>query len=231
MKLLALDTASASQSVGLFEDDRIVAIAGASSARGDSERILLLVERVLELAGHGLSTIDAVSVSRGPGSLTGLRVGIGTARGIALGAGKPLYGVSTLQALAAALGAGPLVLALLDAGRHEVYGGLFRPGSPPRPIGRERVGPPQWFAEAVAGKSVRIAGNGAARYRDLFPEASFTPALGEEFLAAGVGRVAAACTRGGTEPGGGGSLVCGGEGWEATPVYLRREPPPVRFEE
>jgi len=127
--------------VALLDEDRTVVLLGTSSARpasgaaassmgnaprGAADRILTLALQALALAGMDLASCDAVAVSRGPGSLTGLRVGIGTARGLAAGSGKPLFGVSTLQALAAsAAGAGP-VLALLDAGRGELYGGLYR---------------------------------------------------------------------------------------------------------
>lgn len=260
MRLLALDTASASHSVALLEDERIVAFEGLAAPRGSSDRVLALVAAVLSAARTALVEIDAVGVARGPGSLTGLRVGIGTARGIATGAGKPLVGVSTLQALAAGMGAGSPVLALIDAGREEVYGNLFRPADPPRAAGEERVGPPSWFAEAVAGREVRIAGNGAARYQWLFPNAEWLPTPGEEFLAAGVARVAAAAVRGvAAALRGQTAVVLAEEGvsradaphqrgttgdgarrredqvstagtWDASPRYLRRCPPPIVYE-
>jgi tRNA threonylcarbamoyl adenosine modification protein YeaZ len=184
---------------------------------------------VLELADESLVRLEAVAVSRGPGSLTGLKVGIGTARGIATGAGKRLVGVSTLQALAAGMGPGPPVLALLDAGRGEVFGGLFRPGIPPEMIGRERIAPPSHFAEAVAGREIRIAGSGAKRYQDHFPQTTWLPCTGEEFLAAGVGRVAAALL--GITQDAAGRLLSATSPLDAMPRYLRREPGPVRFEE
>jgi tRNA threonylcarbamoyladenosine biosynthesis protein TsaB len=217
--------------VALLDEDRTLVLVGLASpraradaslsaggaARGASDRVLELAMRALELAGIDLSACDAVAVSRGPGSLTGLRVGIGTARGLAAGAGKPLLGVSTLRALAAGAGGRSPVLALLDAGRGELYGGLFRPGAPPAPLGEERVGAPQDFASAVLGREMRIAGAGAERYREHFPAAELLPLPGEEFLAVGVGRVAAALARTG------GDL-------DPAPRYLRRQAAPVRFE-
>lgn len=186
------------------------------AARGGSDRVLALVERALAMAGLDLGACDAVAVSRGPGSLTGLRVGIGTALGLAAGAGKPVFGVSTLQALAAGAGGRSPVLALLDAGRGELYGGLFRPGEPPVLLGNERVGAPEEFARALEGREVRIAGAGAERFREIFPAAERLALPAEEFLAVGVGRVAAAIARAG------GDL-------DPAPRYLRRHPSPVSF--
>jgi tRNA threonylcarbamoyladenosine biosynthesis protein TsaB len=203
--------------VALLDEDRTLVMLGVGGARGGSDRVLALAQRALELAGIDLAACDVVAVSRGPGSLTGLRVGIGTARGLAAGAGKPLVGVSTLQALAAGAGGRSPVLALLDAGRGELYGGLFRPGAPPVLLGEERVGAPQDFASAALGRDLRIAGTGAERFRELFPSCEALPPPGEEFLAVGVGRVASALVRtdGDRDP---------------APRYLRRQTAPIRFE-
>ncbi len=192
--------------------------------------MLRLVEAALALSGTALGELDAIVVSRGPGSLTGLRVGIGTARGIATGAGRPLAGVSTLQALACSLGEGLPVLALIDAGRGEVYGGLFRPGNPPQPMGDERVGPPEAFVEAVRGREVRIAGSGAIRYATLFGRTPEAAAASGPFLALGAARIAMALMAPGAplrrrdrRRGPSGPL-------DPAPRYLRRAGAPVRFE-
>ena len=205
--------------MALLDEDRTLVLVGVGGTRGGSDRVLALVERALAMAGLDLRACDAVAVSRGPGSLTGLRVGIGTARGLAAGAGKPLFGVSTLQALACGAGGTSPVLALLEAGRGEVYGGLFQPGEPPLPLGEERVGSPEEFARAALGREVRVAGTGAERFRDVFgvfPGAGRLPLPAEEFLAVGVGRVAGALWRAG------GDL-------DPAPRYLRRHPASVRF--
>jgi tRNA threonylcarbamoyladenosine biosynthesis protein TsaB len=216
------------QSVAVHDGERTLALLGARGGRGASDRVLTLAERALELAGLRLGELDAVAVSRGPGSLTGLRVGIGTARGLAIGTGKGLLGVSTLQALAAGVGIGPPVLALLDAGRGEVYGGLFEAGDPPVRIGKEQIGPPAEFAKAVADRRIRLVGSGAERYRDLFPGASWLTSTGEEFLAAGVARVAFALagrvSAAGTIP----PAAASGE-LDASPRYLRREDVSISF--
>jgi len=202
-----------------------MAIAGVAAERGTAEQVLALVEKVLTSAETAVQGIDAVAVSRGPGSLTGLRVGIGTARGIALGIGKPLVGVSCLRAIAAGLGAGPPTLALIDAGKGEVYGCLFEPGEPPHPLGRERVAPPEAFAQAVTSRRIRIAGPGAGRYRDLFAPGSWIQTPSEELLAGSIGLLAwARLNAAAGEPSGGPD-----EDNQASPRYLRREGAPVSF--
>ena len=216
----------------MLDEDRTVVLLGLSSDRtqralspsigsvprgGSADRILSLALQALAVAELDLGACDAVAVSCGPGTLTGLRVGIGTARGLAAGAAKPLLGVSTLQALAACAGGGPPVLALLDAGRGELYGGLYRPGAPPTALGQERVGLPEEFARAVEGLAVRIAGGGARRFSEHLSSAETSCVAGEEFLAVGVGRVAMALARAG------GDL-------DPAPRYLRRQAAPVRFD-
>ena len=199
------------------------------SEQGGSDRVLGLIEALLRLSGTSLAGVEAIAVSRGPGSLTALRVGIGTARGLATGAGKRLVGVSSLQAVAAGLGSGAPVLALLEAGRGELYGGLFRAGLPPEPVGRERIAAPDAFARAAEGRAVRLAGNGAPRCRTLFPKEAWLPGSCEEFLAASVGRVAGALL----EAARGDEVIAGGSSadLDPTPRYLRREALDVRFEE
>ena len=202
----------------LVEGDSPRVLVGRALGHGGADRVLRLVTLALEIAEINLSETDAIAVSAGPGSLTGLRVGIGTARGLATGAGKRLLGVSTLQAMAACLGAGLPVLALLDAGRGEVYGGLFRPGDPPIPLGEERVGPPEAFAGAMRGRRVRLMGNGARRHGGIFDSSAEPPAMPEPFLALGVARVAQALLLRSTPSG-------------ATPRYLRHGSAPVTFGE
>jgi len=212
----------------VHDGERTLALLGLNAGKGGSDRVLALAERALELSGLPIGEMDAVAVSRGPGSLTGLRVGIGTARGLAAGTGKSLLGVSTLQAVAAGLGSGPPVLVLLDAGRGEVYGGLFDPADPPARIGEEHLGAPARFVEAVADCRVRLAGSGAERYGDLFSGAYWLPATGEEFLAAGVARVAAALARRDL-PGGAITTETAARELDASPRYLRREDAPFSF--
>src|SRR5438552_111182 len=104
MRLLAIDTALAACSAAVFDTDTGV-IAGESlpMARGHAEALIPMVARVMAAASIGFDAIDRFAVTVGPGSFTGLRVGVSAARGLALAARKPAVGVTTLTAYAAPL--------------------------------------------------------------------------------------------------------------------------------
>lgn len=130
MTILALETATDTCGVALLRGDALVAEAHLHRPRVHSERLTPLVEDVLRHGEVEREALDAVAVSRGPGSYTGLRIGVSTAKGWALGTGASLVGVPTLAAYAAQLRPvtepGDVVCALLDARRDEVYAGAFR---------------------------------------------------------------------------------------------------------
>ena len=130
MTLLALETATHTCGVAMLQDTDIVAEAHLHRPRIHSERLTPLIEDVLEHGGVESSALDGVAVSMGPGSYTGLRIGVSTAKGWALATGADLIGVPTLEAYAAQLEPvvqpDDVVCALLDARRDEVYAGAFR---------------------------------------------------------------------------------------------------------
>src|SRR6202049_2571874 len=102
MRILAIDTALEACAAGVIEmPDRVLAQESLAMARGHAEALMPLLARVMDQAGIGFDALDRIAVTVGPGSFTGLRVGIAAARGIALATGKPAVGVSTLAALAA----------------------------------------------------------------------------------------------------------------------------------
>jgi tRNA threonylcarbamoyladenosine biosynthesis protein TsaB len=123
---------------------------GLRNQESHSERILPACEWLLKTLGSPLQELAAVAVSCGPGSFTGLRSGIATAKGLAFALGVPLFGVPTLEALAANASPGPdPVCAVLNARRGELYFALFRPG-PAAPV---RIGPDSLApAGALAGE-------------------------------------------------------------------------------
>jgi tRNA threonylcarbamoyladenosine biosynthesis protein TsaB len=134
MKILALETSTLTGSVALLEmpegasdtERKIVGEITLSVSVQHSERLLPMVDQLLSQCGCALSEIDLFAVSVGPGSFTGLRIGIAAAQGFALSTGKPLVGVSTLKALAMnGFGFDGVVLPLLNAFRGEVYAGLY----------------------------------------------------------------------------------------------------------
>ncbi|MER2473246.1 tRNA (adenosine(37)-N6)-threonylcarbamoyltransferase complex dimerization subunit type 1 TsaB [Photorhabdus laumondii] len=127
VRILAIDTATEACSVALWNDGAVLA-QFEISPREHTQRILPMVQSVLAEAGMSLQQLDALAFGRGPGSFTGVRIGVGIAQGLALGAELPVIGVSTLNAMAQGvfrlLGA-TQVLTAIDARMGEVYWGQY----------------------------------------------------------------------------------------------------------
>src|ERR1700733_4635156 len=133
MRVLAIDTALAACSAAVLDTDDggIVASESLPMTRGHAEALMPLLARLMQDANMAFRDIDRVVVTTGPGSFTGLRVGIAAARGIALAAGKPAVGLSTLSAYAAphlAEDETVPVLAAIDARHEHVYLQVFAAG-------------------------------------------------------------------------------------------------------
>jgi tRNA threonylcarbamoyladenosine biosynthesis protein TsaB len=126
VKILAVDTATASCGVSIIEEGNILADLNRQSGNTHAVRLMEMIEEAFNLAGCELKDISAIGVTRGPGSFTGLRIGISTVKGLALASEKPVVGVSTLNALAfQAVGKSGEILSLIDARREEVYYAKF----------------------------------------------------------------------------------------------------------
>lgn len=122
-RILAIDTATEACSVALLNDDRVTAHFELC-AREHTQRILPLVQNILQQRQTALTDLDALAFGQGPGSFTGVRIGIGIAQGLALGADLPMVGVSTLKTMAQSawrLTGATRVLAAIDARMGEVY--------------------------------------------------------------------------------------------------------------
>jgi len=133
MRVLAIDTALAACSAAVLDTAHggVVASESLPMTRGHAEALMPLLKRVMDEAGMAFPDIDRVAVTTGPGSFTGLRVGIAAARGIALAADKPAIGLSTLAAYAAPHMAADdsfPVVAAIDARHAHVYLQVFSPG-------------------------------------------------------------------------------------------------------
>ena len=127
MRLLALETATLAGGAALLDDGRLVGESRLNIALTHSERLMAVVDRLLQDCGWEIGSLDALAVSIGPGSFTGLRVGAATAKGLALALEVPVAPVPTLDALAATLPfAAVPVCPLLDARKGEVYCSLYR---------------------------------------------------------------------------------------------------------
>ena len=158
MRVLAIDTALGACAAAVFDTGPgdLVARESVAMTRGHAESLMPLIERVMARSALDFAELDRVAVTTGPGSFTGLRVGIAAARGIALAAGKPAVGVSTLAAYAAPHladdGKTPVVAAI-DARHARVYLQVFGPG------GRIVIGP----RLAALDEAVRAAAEAPAR--------------------------------------------------------------------
>jgi tRNA threonylcarbamoyladenosine biosynthesis protein TsaB len=127
MKILALESATLTGGAALLDGDRLVGETTLSIALTHSERMMAVVDRLLQDCGWTPADLEGLAVSVGPGSFTGLRVGIATVKGLALALSLPVAAVPTLDALAATLPfAGAPVCPLLDARKGEVYCSLYR---------------------------------------------------------------------------------------------------------
>ena len=167
MKLLALDTATLVASVAAASERGEVTLRDARVTT-HSERLLALIDEALRDAGLSPDALEAIVCGAGPGSFTGLRIGMATAKGLCFALGRPLVTVSSLVALALEGGPG-VVLALLDAKKQEVYAGLYDlTGKFPRPLTSEAVLPPRhleaWVQAASPDLPVRVVGDGALAY-------------------------------------------------------------------
>jgi len=127
VKVLGIETATEFASVALVDDGEVLAEALARLHRRLTEELVLLVKWTLERAGVEPGELAGVAVSAGPGSFTGLRVGMATAKGLCFARGLPIVAVPTLKAMAARMAPSSLpICPLLDARRREVYAALYR---------------------------------------------------------------------------------------------------------
>jgi tRNA threonylcarbamoyladenosine biosynthesis protein TsaB len=127
MLVLGVETSTLQGGVALVGEDRLVSEFLLNVEVTHSERLLPAIDRMLRDAGVGLDAVSGIAVSIGPGSFTGLRIGLSTVKGLAYASGIPVVGVPTLEALAWSVPfAAVQVCPVLDARKHEVYAALFR---------------------------------------------------------------------------------------------------------
>src|SRR5271154_5875709 len=164
MRVLAIDTALAACSAAVLDTQHggIIARESLPMLRGHAEALMPLIRRIMDEANTAFRDLDRVVVTTGPGSFTGLRVGIAAARGIALSIGKPAVGLSTLSVYAAPHLAGdentPVVVAI-DARHQHVFLEAFGPGG--RTVIAARLAPLREAARAAGDAPARIVGSAA----------------------------------------------------------------------
>lgn len=186
MRILAIDSATPAASVALVDGEKVIREDFINFKKTHSETLMPTVERVLKECETGLNDIDAIAVSVGPGSFTGLRIGMAAVKGLSLGSGKPVVAVGTLEMLAANVaGSDALVGAILDARKNEVYCGFYDvSNSLPRLLEEPSACSPEQFvtriqqlAEKKSKGKIILLGDGYFPYRDYFDEALKTRQL------------------------------------------------------
>ncbi len=180
MRIIAIDTALAACSAAVLDTTYggIVASESLPMIRGHAEELMPLLRRVMAEAAMTFADIDRIAVTTGPGSFTGLRVGIAAARGIALATGTPIVGLSTLSAYAAPHMAADdrfPVVAAIDARHAHVYLQVFAPGG--RTLTPPRLAPLGDAVRAAAEASACIVGSAAQAIAAALTDADAAPTL------------------------------------------------------
>ena len=181
MKLLSLDSSTPVLSAALLNENQLAAETEQHQPPGTPNPLLSMIDGILTSTGVTLADLDGFVLTHGPGSFTGLRVGLSLIKGFVLAMEKPVMGISSLEAWARALGEKQEpVCSLLDARKGEVYYALFQNS----PEGRERVGSEEVIPPAEVPSRIDrptwLTGTGVERYRDLL-----AASLGNRFLDAG----------------------------------------------
>ena len=126
MKILAFETSAKAASVALTQGGKLLGESYQNTGLTHSQTLMVMAQDLLRQCGVAISQLDAVAVAKGPGSFTGVRIGVAAAKGLAWGAELPCVGVSTLSAMAVGLGAWQgYVCPVMDARRSQVYNALF----------------------------------------------------------------------------------------------------------
>ena len=135
MLILALESSAKAASVALMEDESLIAQYSQCSGLTHSRTLLPMVEDMLKNTEKKIADVDLIAVAHGPGSFTGIRIGVSTVKGLAWASDKKCVGVSTLEAMAwHGVSAGGLICPVMDARRSQVYNALFETDGDGRPV-------------------------------------------------------------------------------------------------
>jgi tRNA threonylcarbamoyladenosine biosynthesis protein TsaB len=215
MRILAVDTSSERGSVCVMEDGEALGEIRLKRSIQHSDRLFRSVDFLFRYVSFDLKEIDLFVAARGPGSFTGLRVGLAAMEAFAATHGKPAVGVSTLEALAWRSGVvGKWIAPVIDARRGEVYGGLYRreAGTLTEIRPPDVMAPEQWFA-SLPNSEIVFCGDGVLRYRDLIRQTNWSTSEMDLYLATTLAQLAL--------------LPIGGP---LSPLYLRRSEAEIKRE-
>lgn len=207
MRILAADTSSERGSVCIVDDGQLLGEVRLRSSVQHSDRLFRSIDFLFSYAPFSLADVELFAAARGPGSFTGLRVGLAAMEAFAAAHGKPGAGVSTLEALAWKSGVtGPLIAPVIDARRGEIYTALYRRVNDKLTEVKPPVvkAPEEWFASLPESEIV-FCGDGALRYREFIRHRAWLVCDMDLYLATAVAHLAALPDRG-----------------PLTPLYVRR---------
>lgn len=205
--LLGIETSTKMCSVAISEGNKLLAIKEEGGEYSHSEKLTVFIEEVLNISGKKLEQIDAVAVSKGPGSYTGLRIGVSVAKGLCYALNKPLISVSTLQAMARnnslietkeKLGEKVLFIPMIDARRMEVYTAIYDENNAVVENISAKIIDETSFSAYLKSNQVLFFGDGAEKCKQVlekkenttfidgvFPSAAYINELGLQQLKAG----------------------------------------------
>jgi tRNA threonylcarbamoyladenosine biosynthesis protein TsaB len=186
MLLLSIDTSIRGCSVALQGDTGLLASYDLYTDKSSSAMLTTLIKNVVQDAGYGLSELDAIAIAKGPGSYTGLRVGVSTAKGLCYALEKPMIAINTLEAMSLQLSpffTGHLLCPMIDARRMEVYTAVFNDQNQFVQPTRAVIMDAESFQDLLAENKVVFFGDGAAKCKPLlfdhsnavFPETEIRP--------------------------------------------------------
>lgn len=175
MKLLALDSSGLVASVAVLNEDTVLAEYTVNHKKTHSQTLLPMIDEIMRMLDMDIKEIDAIALSGGPGSFTGLRIGSATAKGLGMALDRPLIAVPTVDALACNLSevTDSLIVPMMDARREQVYTGIYKFDS-----GRLQVLHEQWPAAVTElaeilnerGEQAVLLGDGVPVYKNLLDE-------------------------------------------------------------
>jgi tRNA threonylcarbamoyladenosine biosynthesis protein TsaB len=191
MRILAVDTSSERGSVCIAEDGEVLGEVRLRSSVQHSDRLFRSIDFLFRYTAFGLKDIDLFAAARGPGSFTGLRVGLAAMEAFSAAHAKPAAGVSTLEAIAWRCGGAGLIASVIDARRGEIYAGLYRC------TGMEltEVEPPvvmtpgAWFPR-LPDSEIVFCGDGALLYRSYINRAGWSVREMDLYLASAIAKLA-----------------------------------------
>lgn len=226
MHILGIETATMTGSVAIVTEDRLVAEYTLNTETTHAERLMAAIDHLLQAAALSIQAIDGIAVSIGPGSFTGLRIGVTTAKSLAYSIGKPVVGIPTLDALAAQYLFTELLLCpILDARKREVYTAFYRnTGADVARLSEYAVLTPERLRPEIT-EPVLFLGDGVCPYRQYL-----TTALEEKAFFADAAHL---LPRGSLIAKLGGDRLRAGQADDClalTPLYLRKSDAEIHWE-